>query len=89
MEANHLMSERALSVREFSARYAIGVRKTRDWIRRGLLRAIDVGGCRRQFRIPPEAVAEFENRLAVRKPAPRRQARIYISPTAAAMLEDA
>ncbi len=80
---------RALSTREVLARYLIGKRKLNDMIRRGLLTAIDVGGAgRRQLRFTPEALREFEERLAVRPQARRRKPGAAIDPDIVALLDD-
>ena len=67
------VSQRSYSVRQLASYWRVSPRKVRALIRRGLLRAVDFGIGRRQLRITPAAVAECEQRLAVRTPAPRRK----------------
>jgi excisionase family DNA binding protein len=64
---------RSKSVREVAAYWRISPRKVRALIRRGLLRAVDLGCGRQQLRITPDAIQECEERLTVKAPAPRRK----------------
>lgn len=71
--ATDAIPDRSQSVREVAVYWRVSPRKVRSLIRRGLLRAIDLGCGRQQLRIPPDAVAECEKRLAVRVPQPRKR----------------
>lgn len=66
------------SIRQFAAYLRVSPRKVRSWIRLGLLRAIDVGCGRQLLRLTPDAIREFEQRMAVKPPAhrPKRQSEI-------------
>jgi hypothetical protein len=65
---------RCLSVRDLARYWRVAPAKVRQYIRRGLLVAIDFGspGCRR-LRITPEAIRECERLLAVQARPPRRR----------------
>jgi hypothetical protein len=65
--------ERAFSVRQVAAYWRDSPRKIRALIRRGLLRAIDLGCGRQQLRVTPAALRECEERLAVKTAPPRRR----------------
>jgi hypothetical protein len=82
-----LYLDRALSVRQLARRWAVAPRKIRAMLKRGILRGFDVGFGRTQIRIPPEAIHEAEQRLAVRAPARRQKRRPEIDPEIAALLE--
>ena len=83
-----LTSGRALSVRQLARRWAVSPKKIRAMLKRGILRGFDVGFGRTQIRIPPEAIREAEQRLAVQTPSPRRKRRHEIDPEIAALLRD-
>jgi hypothetical protein len=78
---------RARSVRQLAQYWAVSPRKIRALIRRGLLRAIDLGANgRQQLRITPEAVTECERLLTVGKLPPKRQRIKGIDPEIEALL---
>jgi hypothetical protein len=81
--------ERAFSVRQVAAYWRDSPRKIRALIRRGLLRAIDLGCGRQQLRVTPEALRECEDRLTVKlsSPRPRRQRDTTIDASVLAELE--
>lgn len=65
---------------QYAERLGVDVAKVHIWIRRGELRAINVAETlngRPRWRIPPDAVVEFEERRTARPPAakPRRRRR--------------
>ncbi|QDU37659.1 Helix-turn-helix domain protein [Maioricimonas rarisocia] len=67
-----------LTVRELAAQLQIKADTVRDLIRRGELRAVNVArnpNGRPRWRIPPEAVAEFEATRAPKPAEPRRKRR--------------
>jgi hypothetical protein len=68
-----------LTVEEFSRRYRVSPDKTRAWINRGELRAINTAATlsgKPRWVIPPEAVAAFEAKRAGGPPAsPKRRQR--------------
>jgi hypothetical protein len=69
---------RAFSVREVAHRYKVNEDKVRAWIKRGELAAVNTSSImcgKPQLRVLPEALAEFERRRAVAKPAPKRPRR--------------
>lgn len=69
-------SRHGLTVAEVARRYRVGEDKVRGWIKRGELRAVNTAAAicaRPRFVIPPEALAEFEQRHSAA--APQRPAR--------------
>lgn len=68
-------ADRCRSPRQVAAFLAVGLRKVLAWIHAGRLTAIDVGEHgRRQYRITPEALAEFAaGRAAATPKTPRRK----------------
>jgi len=79
---------RALSPQQVAARYGIAAIKVRRWIETGELGAVNVatrlGGKKPRWRVPAEALAEFERRrsssaTATRPPArrSRKTARVF------------
>ena len=80
--------DRSRSVRELARYWRVSTRKVRALIRRGLLRAIDLGCGRQQLRLTPEAVRACEQRLAVRQPAARRRRRSEVDPEIERLLSD-
>jgi hypothetical protein len=82
-------SDRCLSVSELARYWRVAPAKVRDYIRRGLLSAIDFGSRgRRRLRITPEAVRECELLLTAPARRPRRPSRPPggIDPEVAALL---
>ena len=80
--ANHITTPeatcRGLTVRDVAERYRVGEDKVRTWIRSGQLRAINTAAAKcakPRFVIPPDALAEFEQRRSAAQPAkqPRRR----------------
>lgn len=69
-----------LSVRQAARYFGVAPAKVRRWIKRGLLRAIDVGESRHELRIPPDAIREFEVGRAVGKSATRQSVGSQIDP---------
>jgi transposase len=71
---------RGYTVADIAKRYRVGEDKVRGWIKRGELAAINTANTKcgkPRFVVPPEALAEFEQRRAAAepKPAPRRKRR--------------
>jgi hypothetical protein len=80
--------DRALSVRQLARRWGVSPKKIRAMLKRGILRGFDVGFGRTQIRIPPEAIREAEQRLAVRAPTPRRKRQLEIDPEIERLLSE-
>lgn len=80
--------DRCLSVRQLAHRWRVAPKKVRALIRRGLLQGFTLPIGRREVRISPEAVLEFERRAAVLPAAPRRRRVEEIDPEVAAMLAE-
>lgn len=76
------------SVRQVAAYWRVSPRKVRLLIRRGLLRAIDLGCGRQLLRLTPEAIRECEQRLAVKAPSPRRKRQSEIDPEIERLLSE-
>jgi hypothetical protein len=77
----------SLSVRELARRWRCAPKKVRAFIRRGTLRAFDIGCGRPELRIAPEAIAEAEQQRLAVKPPLRRRKREQIDPGVAKLLE--
>jgi len=81
--------EQAISVREAAKRYRVSTAKIREFIRRGLLGAVDVGANGRScWRITPEACQEFDERMAV-KPRAKRTKTIRVDAEIEAIINGA
>lgn len=60
-----------LTTADVAARYRVGEDKVRAWIQRGELRAVntaDVACGKPRYVVPPEALAEFEQRRSTAAP---------------------
>lgn len=72
---------RYLTPPEYAKRLGVDPERVRAWIRKGTLRAVNVGdGTRRsRFRISPDAIREFEEKRSGKEPEapPRRKPREY------------
>ena len=70
-----MVVQQAISVREAAKRYRVSTAKIREFIRKGLMPAVDVGtngqSC---WRITPEACQLFDERMAVKPRAKRTKA---------------
>ena len=69
---------RYLSPPKYAKQLGVNSEKVLGWIRRGVLRAINVAdrvGGRPRWRISAEAIADFERRRSAVKPAKRRKQR--------------
>ena len=68
---------RGFTVADLAVRFRVGEEKIRGWIRRGEMRAVNVGATlsgKPRLVVTPEALAEFE-KLRTAGPAPKPQAR--------------
>lgn len=79
--------DQSFSVRQLAKRWRVSVRKVREMIRRGQLRALNVGGRRSMLRVTPEAVRACEELLTVPATLPRQRRRVdSIDPEIAKLL---
>lgn len=64
--------ERYITPVEYAKRLGVAPERVRAWIRKGTLRAVNVGDgvLRSRFRISPDAIAEFEERRSGKVPEP-------------------
>lgn len=69
----------SLSTAEFARRYRIGLHKALALIARGEVAAVNVSlSSRPQWRITPEAIADWERRRAAQsKPAPKKKRKTH------------
>lgn len=68
-----MSDDRCRSIRQAATYFSVAPKKVRMWVRRGLLRAVDIGERRVELRIPPGAIVEFEQKRAAVKPRPVRR----------------
>src|SRR5262249_18272477 len=82
--------DRSLSIREAARRWRKAPKWVRQMVRTGRLQAVDLGSLGRPcLRITPEAIKEFEHRMAPVAPAPKRRKQpAGISPSVAALLAE-
>ena len=67
--------QQAISVREAAKRYRVSTAKIREFIRRGLMPAVDVGlDGNHSWRITPEGLAAFDKTMTAVKPRKTRKA---------------
>jgi excisionase family DNA binding protein len=87
MPDEQAFGDRTKSIREYAHYLGVAPAKVREWIRKGQLAAIDVGGRRSSLRITPQAAADFEESRRVKpvvKLPPKRA--VPMSPRVAALM---
>jgi excisionase family DNA binding protein len=87
MPDEQAFGDRTKSVREYAHYLTVAPAKVREWIRKGQLAAIDVGGRHPSLRITPQAAKDFEESRRV-KPVvrPARSSEPVPLPEVAALL---
>jgi excisionase family DNA binding protein len=78
-------NSRCMSPLELATHWGCGVKRVRAMVHRGQIRAFRLG---RAVRIPPDAVAEAEGRLAVPTARPRRMRNVVPADIAAELEAD-